>query len=49
MATTTTTASHPRAKIGVIFYSTYGHISTMAEKVIEGVESTGAEVFPYFM
>ncbi|KAI5449089.1 hypothetical protein NCC49_005316 [Naganishia albida] len=39
--------SAPRAKIGVIFYSTYGHIAQLAEKVAEGVRATGAEVVLY--
>ncbi|KAL7424174.1 hypothetical protein Q5752_001760 [Cryptotrichosporon argae] len=33
--------------IAVVFYSTYGHISLLAERVIKGVESTGATVKPY--
>ncbi|KIR59860.1 NAD(P)H:quinone oxidoreductase, type IV [Cryptococcus bacillisporus CA1873] len=33
----------------VAFYSTYGHISALAEEVIKGVESTGAIVKPYFI
>ena len=33
--------------IGVLFYSTYGHVATLAEEVIKGVESTGAIAKPY--
>lgn len=32
------------AKILVLYYSTYGHIETMAYAVAEGAESTGAQV-----
>ena len=32
------------AKIGVIYYSTYGHIAQLAEKVVAGLQKTGAEV-----
>ncbi|WWD09895.1 NAD(P)H:quinone oxidoreductase, type IV [Kwoniella europaea PYCC6329] len=35
--------------IAVVFYSTYGHIGALAEKVIEGAKSTGAIVKPYFI
>ncbi|WVQ78576.1 NAD(P)H:quinone oxidoreductase, type IV [Cryptococcus sp. DSM 104549] len=35
--------------IAVAFYSTYGHITALAEEVIKGVESTGAIVKPYFI
>lgn len=35
--------------IAVIYYSTYGHIATLAEEVIKGLESTGAIVKPYVM
>ena len=35
--------------VAVAFYSTYGHITALAESIIKGVESTGAEVRPYFM
>ena len=31
-------------KIGVIFYSTYGHTWKLAEKLAEGIKSKGAEV-----
>ena len=31
------------AKVLVLYYSTYGHIETMAQAVAEGVQSTGAE------
>jgi hypothetical protein len=34
----------PPRQVGVIFYSTYGHIATMAEAVIEGVKATGVNV-----
>ncbi|WWD16141.1 NAD(P)H:quinone oxidoreductase, type IV [Kwoniella shandongensis] len=44
---TTTTTTKP--VIAVAFYSTYGHIATLAEEVIKGVESTGAIVKPYFI
>jgi len=39
--------SFPKAKVGVIFYSTYGHVGIMAEKIIEGAKSSGAEVLVY--
>jgi NAD(P)H dehydrogenase (quinone) len=32
------------AKVLVLYYSSYGHIETMAEAVAEGARSTGAEV-----
>jgi NAD(P)H dehydrogenase (quinone) len=32
------------AKVSVVFYSTYGHVYTMAEAVAEGARSAGAEV-----
>jgi len=32
------------AKIAVITYTTWGHIDTLAQAVVEGVASTGAEV-----
>ncbi|KAG7539682.1 hypothetical protein FFLO_03399 [Filobasidium floriforme] len=32
------------AKIGVIYYSTYGHVGQLAEAVQAGLEKTGAEV-----
>ena len=35
--------------IAVVFYSTYGHIEKLAEAIIKGVESTGAEVRPYIL
>jgi hypothetical protein len=35
--------------VAVAFYSTYGHIATLAEAIIKGVEASGAEVRPYFM
>jgi NAD(P)H dehydrogenase (quinone) len=31
------------AKVMIVFYSTYGHIKTMAEAVAEGVKEAGAE------
>ncbi|KAJ9104258.1 hypothetical protein QFC19_004075 [Naganishia cerealis] len=46
-ATSNLNISAPRAKIGVIFYSTYGHIAQLAEKVIEGVRAAGAEPVVY--
>lgn len=33
--------------IGVIFYSTYGHVSALAEQVIAGVEAAGAIAKPF--
>lgn len=42
-----TTSTTPKPVIAVLFYSTYGHIATLAEEVIKGVESTGAIVKPY--
>ncbi|GHJ86822.1 hypothetical protein NliqN6_3224 [Naganishia liquefaciens] len=39
--------SAPKAKIGVIFYSTYGHITQLAEKIVEGVKAAGAEPVVY--
>jgi multimeric flavodoxin WrbA len=33
--------------IAVAFYSTWGHVGTLAESVIKGVEATGAIVKPY--
>ncbi|WVR05365.1 NAD(P)H:quinone oxidoreductase, type IV [Kwoniella sp. DSM 27419] len=33
--------------IAVAFYSTYGHIASLAEEVIKGVEASGATVRPY--
>jgi NAD(P)H dehydrogenase (quinone) len=35
------------AKILVLYYSTYGHIATLAKAVAEGAKSTGAEVDLY--
>ena len=32
------------AKVLVLYYSTYGHIETMAQAVAEGAKSAGAEV-----
>jgi NAD(P)H dehydrogenase (quinone) len=32
------------AKILVLYYSSYGHIETMANAVAEGARSTGAQV-----
>ncbi|KAK9895876.1 benzoquinone reductase [Cystobasidium minutum MCA 4210] len=32
------------AKIAVIYYSTYGHITKLTESVVEGAKSTGAQV-----
>ena len=44
-AVTMSSASSPaKAKILVVYYSMYGHIATMADKVIEGIKATGAEV-----
>jgi len=42
-AATPATPSKPPANIAIIIYTLYGHISTMAESVKEGVESTGAK------
>jgi hypothetical protein len=39
----------PKPIIAVAFYSTYGHIGTLADQIIKGAESTGAIVRPYFM
>ena len=36
--------SHKAVKIGVVFYSTYGHCYKLAKKVAEGAKSAGAEV-----
>jgi len=33
-----------KAKVAVIYYSTWGHIHQMAQAVVKGVESAGAEV-----
>jgi len=33
-----------KAKIYIVFYSMYGHITKLAETIAKGVESTGAEV-----
>ncbi|KAJ9119593.1 hypothetical protein QFC22_003302 [Naganishia vaughanmartiniae] len=46
-ATSNLNISAPKAKIGVIFYSTYGHITQLAEKVVEGVRAAGAEPVVY--
>ncbi|WWD22583.1 NAD(P)H:quinone oxidoreductase, type IV [Kwoniella shandongensis] len=35
--------------IVVAFYSTYGHITSLAEEVIKGAEESGAIVKPYFI
>ena len=32
------------AKVLVLYYSTYGHIETMANAIAEGAKSAGAEV-----
>ena len=32
------------AKVLVLYYSTYGHIETMASAIAEGAKSTGATV-----
>jgi NAD(P)H dehydrogenase (quinone) len=39
-----TTQEHIMAKVLVLYYSSYGHIETMAQAVAEGARSTGAEV-----
>lgn len=47
-----TCSPHTRSKqavIAVAFYSTYGHVATLAESVIKGVEASGAIVKPYQM
>ena len=31
-------------KVLVLYYSSYGHIEAMAQAVVEGARSTGAEV-----
>ena len=33
-----------KVKIGIIFYSTYGHCHKLAEKIAEGAKSVGADV-----
>ncbi|ODN83336.1 NAD(P)H:quinone oxidoreductase, type IV [Cryptococcus amylolentus CBS 6039] len=33
--------------IGVVFYSTFGHVAALAEEVIKGAEAAGAIVKPY--
>jgi hypothetical protein len=35
--------------IAVVFYSTYGHIEKLSEKIIEGAKAGGAEVRPYVL
>ena len=32
------------SKVLVLYYSTYGHLETMAQAVAEGARSTGAQV-----
>ncbi|CAF4012542.1 unnamed protein product [Rotaria sordida] len=38
-----TVASHNKARIHIIYYSMYGHISTLAKSVLKGVQAAGAE------
>jgi len=40
----TLTSEHIMAKVLVLYYSSYGHIETMAQAVAEGARSAGAEV-----
>ena len=40
----TTNINLTMVKVLVLYYSTYGHIHTMAEAVAEGAKSAGAEV-----
>jgi hypothetical protein len=35
--------------IAVVFYSTFGHIEKLSEKIIEGAKAGGAEVRPYVL
>jgi hypothetical protein len=35
--------------IAIAFYSTWGHVAQLAEKVIKGVEATGAIAKPYIL
>jgi len=37
-------AQSPKAKIAVIYYSTYGHITKLTEEIVDGARSTGAQV-----
>ncbi len=32
------------AKIAVVYYTTYGHIGTLAKSIVKGIQSTGASV-----
>ena len=41
--------SRSKPVIAVVFYSTYGHITSLAEAIIKGAQSTGAVVKPYCM
>jgi len=36
-----------KAKIAVVYYSTWGHIQQLAEQVVKGVQESGAEVTLY--
>jgi NAD(P)H dehydrogenase (quinone) len=40
----TNTGAHNMAKVLVLYYSSYGHIETMAQAVAEGARGTGADV-----
>ncbi|WVQ78565.1 NAD(P)H:quinone oxidoreductase, type IV [Cryptococcus sp. DSM 104549] len=42
-------ASTSKPVIVVAFYSTYGHITSLAEQLIKGAEASGALVKPYFI
>ncbi|CAF2074166.1 unnamed protein product, partial [Rotaria magnacalcarata] len=41
MASVSTKAG--KAKIHIIYYSTYGHVATLAKNILKGVEAAGAE------
>ncbi|KLT46268.1 putative cytoplasm protein [Cutaneotrichosporon oleaginosum] len=49
MAATTTTGAGAKPVIAVPFYSMYGHIATLAEEVIAGIEAAGGIAKPYFI
>jgi len=34
----------PKTKVLIVFYSTYGHVYTLAKEIAEGVKAAGAEV-----
>ncbi|BEI81745.1 hypothetical protein CcaverHIS002_0209050 [Cutaneotrichosporon cavernicola] len=48
-APTTTTGASAKPVIAVPFYSMYGHIATLAEEVVKGVEAAGGIAKPYFI